>query len=106
MAYLYLFYCIILLSPVHAVAFLKSKFVDNNAIRNVKMIDYSVLPMFLAACFILVVSPGPDLLLIGSYSSKQGVKSGAAVLFVVRAQVNTAMVYTWSAKCGPFTISK
>ena len=43
------------------------------------MIDYSVLPMFLAACFILVVSPGPDLLLIGSYSSKQGVKSGAAI---------------------------
>ncbi|KAF7764921.1 hypothetical protein PCIT_b1025 [Pseudoalteromonas citrea] len=43
------------------------------------MIDYSVLPMFLAACFILVISPGPDLLLIGSYSSKQGVKSGAAI---------------------------
>lgn len=40
------------------------------------MLDYSVLPLFFTTVFFLVISPGPDLLLISTYSSSKGFKSG------------------------------
>jgi len=40
------------------------------------MIDLSVLPLFFSAVFFLVISPGPDLLLISTYSSSKGFKAG------------------------------
>lgn len=40
------------------------------------MIDISVLPLFFTAVFFLVISPGPDLILISAYSSSKGFKSG------------------------------
>jgi threonine/homoserine/homoserine lactone efflux protein len=43
------------------------------------MIDISVLPLFLTAVFFLVISPGPDLILISSYSSTKGFKSGLMI---------------------------
>lgn len=43
------------------------------------MIDVSILPVFFAATFFLVISPGPDLLLISSYASSQGFKSGLMI---------------------------
>lgn len=43
------------------------------------MLDVSVLPMFLGACLLLAVSPGPDLLLLMSYSSIKGFKAGTAI---------------------------
>ncbi|AJQ96599.1 LysE family translocator [Gynuella sunshinyii] len=43
------------------------------------MIDLAVLPFFFASIFFLVISPGPDLLLISSYSSTNGFKSGLAI---------------------------
>jgi threonine/homoserine/homoserine lactone efflux protein len=43
------------------------------------MIDISVLPLFFTAVFFLVISPGPDLILISSYSSTKGFKSGLLI---------------------------
>lgn len=43
------------------------------------MIDISVLPLFFTAVFFLVISPGPDLVLISSYSSTKGFKSGLMI---------------------------
>lgn len=43
------------------------------------MIDLSILPLFFISAFFLVISPGPDLLLISTYSSIRGFKSGASV---------------------------
>lgn len=40
------------------------------------MIDLAVLPLFFSAVFFLVLSPGPDLLLISSYASSKGFKAG------------------------------
>ena len=40
------------------------------------MFDLSVLPIFFTAIFFLVISPGPDLVLISSYSSSRGFKAG------------------------------
>jgi len=40
------------------------------------MFDLSVLPIFFSAIFFLVISPGPDLVLISSYSSTRGFKAG------------------------------
>ena len=43
------------------------------------MIDLSVLPFFITAIFFLAISPGPDLLLLSSYSSSKGFMAGAMV---------------------------
>ncbi|EPJ45152.1 MAG: RhtB family transporter [Osedax symbiont Rs2] len=40
------------------------------------MFDLSVLPIFFSAIFFLVISPGPDLVLISSYSTTRGFKAG------------------------------
>ncbi|MFK7804515.1 MAG: LysE family translocator [Anaerolineae bacterium] len=40
------------------------------------MIDVSILPLFFTAIFFLVISPGPDLVLISTYSSTKGFQSG------------------------------
>ena len=43
------------------------------------MFDISILPVFVISVFFLVISPGPDLLLISSYSSARGFKAGIAI---------------------------
>ncbi|WMN61609.1 LysE family translocator (plasmid) [Pseudoalteromonas xiamenensis] len=43
------------------------------------MIDISILPLFFVSVFFLVISPGPDLLLISSYSTARGFRSGIAI---------------------------
>lgn len=43
------------------------------------MIDVAVLPLFFSAVVFLVISPGPDLVLISSYSSMGGFKAGAMI---------------------------
>ncbi|MCJ8299692.1 MAG: LysE family translocator [Pseudomonadales bacterium] len=43
------------------------------------MFDLSVLPIFFTAIFFLVISPGPDLVLISSYSSTRGFKAGLMI---------------------------
>ena len=43
------------------------------------MLDLSVLPLFFTAIFFLAISPGPDLLLLSSYSSSKGFMAGAMV---------------------------
>jgi threonine/homoserine/homoserine lactone efflux protein len=43
------------------------------------MIDLSILPIFFTAIFFLVISPGPDLILITTYSSMRGFKSGLMI---------------------------
>jgi len=40
------------------------------------MIDPSILPVFFTTIFFLVISPGPDLVLISTYSSTRGFQSG------------------------------
>ena len=40
------------------------------------MIDVTVMPLFFSAIFFLVISPGPDLVLISTYSSTRGFKAG------------------------------
>ncbi len=44
------------------------------------MIDFSILPVFILAAILLVISPGPDLLLISAYSSARGFKSGLMIV--------------------------
>ena len=43
------------------------------------MIDLTILPIFFTAIFFLVISPGPDLILISTYSSTRGFKSGVMI---------------------------
>ena len=43
------------------------------------MIDFAILPLFFTAIFFLVISPGPDLVLISTYSSTKGFKSGLMI---------------------------
>ncbi|MEH6631455.1 MAG: LysE family translocator [Halopseudomonas aestusnigri] len=43
------------------------------------MIDVSVLPLFFTAIFFLVISPGPDLVLITAYSSTRGFRFGLMI---------------------------
>lgn len=43
------------------------------------MIDFSVLPLFFTAIFFLAISPGPDLVLITTYSSTKGFKAGLSI---------------------------
>ncbi|KJZ10940.1 amino acid transporter [Marinomonas sp. S3726] len=43
------------------------------------MIDLSVLPLFFTTIFFLAISPGPDLLLLSSYSSSKGFMAGVMV---------------------------
>ena len=43
------------------------------------MIDVSILPIFFTAVFFLAISPGPDLVLISTYSSTKGAKAGLVV---------------------------
>lgn len=57
------------------------------------MIDLSILPLFFIASVMLVLSPGPDLLLISTYSSSKGFKAGfmlAIGIFVSWASTNLA----------------
>jgi len=43
------------------------------------VIDPNVLPLFFTAIFFLAISPGPDLLLISTYSSTKGFASGVMI---------------------------
>ncbi|KKD60972.1 amino acid transporter [Grimontia sp. AD028] len=43
------------------------------------MIDLAILPLFFISTFFLVISPGPDLLLISTYSSIGGLKAGISI---------------------------
>jgi len=43
------------------------------------MIDLSILPVFFTAIFFLAISPGPDLVLISTYSSTKGFKAGLMI---------------------------
>lgn len=43
------------------------------------MIDIAILPVFFTAIFFLVISPGPDLVLISTYSSTKGFKAGGMI---------------------------
>ncbi|AXB31724.1 LysE family translocator [Vibrio campbellii] len=43
------------------------------------MIDFSILPIFFTAIFFLAISPGPDLVLISTYSSTKGFQAGLMV---------------------------
>ena len=43
------------------------------------MIDFTILPLFFTAIFFLTISPGPDLVLISTYSSTKGFKAGLMV---------------------------
>lgn len=43
------------------------------------VVDPAVLPAFLIAISVLVISPGPDLLLVSSYSSTSGFRAGACI---------------------------
>ncbi|WP_419904945.1 LysE family translocator [Kiloniella sp.] len=43
------------------------------------MIDLTVLPLFFTAIFFLVISPGPDLVLITAYSSTRGFRFGLMI---------------------------
>jgi len=40
------------------------------------MIDFTILPLFFTTILFLAISPGPDLVLISTYSSTKGFKSG------------------------------
>ncbi|MBL4875030.1 MAG: LysE family translocator, partial [Cohaesibacteraceae bacterium] len=40
------------------------------------MFDLAVLPLFLTACFFLVISPGPDMVMISAYASTRGFIAG------------------------------
>lgn len=43
------------------------------------MIDLTILPLFFMAVFFLVISPGPDLVLITAYSSTRGFRFGLMI---------------------------
>lgn len=58
------------------------------------MIDLSILPLFFIASIMLVLSPGPDLLLISTYSSSKGFKAGfmLAIGILLAGIVQTLLV--------------
>lgn len=58
------------------------------------MLDLSILPLFLSAVFFLVIAPGPDLVLISSYSSTKGIQSGIAISLgiFIAGLIQTALV--------------
>jgi len=58
------------------------------------MIDLSILPLFFIASVMLVLSPGPDLLLISTYSSSKGFKAGfmLAIGILLAGLVQTLLV--------------
>ncbi|MBJ2149158.1 LysE family transporter, partial [Vibrio sp. IB15] len=43
------------------------------------MIDTTILPLFFVTTIFLAISPGPDLVLISTYSSTRGFKAGVMV---------------------------
>ncbi|MEH6445743.1 MAG: LysE family translocator [Oceanospirillaceae bacterium] len=43
------------------------------------MLDITVLPLFFTAILLLAISPGPDLVLISTYSSTKGFKAGLMI---------------------------
>ncbi|WP_444930694.1 LysE family translocator [Microbulbifer sp. SSSA002] len=58
------------------------------------MIDLSILPAFLIAATVLAASPGPDLLLISTYSSARGLTAGImiSVGIFVAGMIQTVLV--------------
>jgi threonine/homoserine/homoserine lactone efflux protein len=58
------------------------------------MIDITVLPLFLVTVVFLAISPGPDLLLISTYSSMHGFRSGilVSVGILVAGVIQTVLV--------------
>ncbi|MCG7537040.1 LysE family translocator [Pseudoalteromonas sp. OOF1S-7] len=58
------------------------------------MIDLTLLPLFFTTIFFLVISPGPDLLLLSSYSATKGFRAGAfiALGILLAGVVQTALV--------------
>lgn len=58
------------------------------------MIDFAVLPIFFSAIFFLVISPGPDLLMLTGYASAKGFRAGVmiAVGIFLAGIVQTALV--------------
>lgn len=58
------------------------------------MIDFSILPLFFTAIFFLAISPGPDLVLISTYSSVKGFKAGlmVAIGVLIAGILQTALV--------------
>ncbi len=49
------------------------------------MIDFTVLPLFFTTIFFLAISPGPDLILLSTYSSTKGFRSGLMIAIGVFA---------------------
>lgn len=58
------------------------------------MIDPSILSLFIVTTLFLAVSPGPDLILISTYSSTRGLKSGVMISFgiFIAGLIQTALV--------------
>ncbi|KNC65445.1 LysE family translocator [Pseudoalteromonas ardens] len=58
------------------------------------MIDITLLPLFFTTIFFLVISPGPDLLLLSSYSATKGFRAGAFIALGILSAglVQTALV--------------
>ncbi len=58
------------------------------------MLDLNVLPLFFTAIFFLAISPGPDLLLISTYSSTKGFMSGVIISLgvLIAGLVQTCLV--------------
>ncbi|KUI97764.1 LysE family translocator [Vibrio sp. MEBiC08052] len=58
------------------------------------MIDFSILPLFFISVFFLVISPGPDLLLISTYASIRGFHAGIAIALgiLIAGLVQTTLV--------------
>lgn len=58
------------------------------------MIDFSILPLFFISVFFLVISPGPDLLLISTYASIRGFHAGVAIALgiLIAGLVQTTLV--------------
>ncbi|AZZ96455.1 LysE family translocator [Pseudoalteromonas sp. R3] len=58
------------------------------------MIDISSLPLFFTTIFFLVISPGPDLILLSSYSATKGFRAGLfiALGILFAGVIQTALV--------------
>jgi len=58
------------------------------------VLDLNVLPLFFTAIFFLAISPGPDLLLISTYSSTKGFMSGVIISLgvLIAGLVQTCLV--------------
>lgn len=61
------------------------------------MFDPATLLLFVSASIALVVTPGPDLLLLTSYSSAKGIKAGIAIAVGIFAAgiLQTQLVAFW-----------